>query len=347
MKKRTKIKPFKNFKVFDGYHCQTNSFAKIYSFYNSPLSEEMLLGIGSGLGFIYWHQKGTVPFMGGRDNNKNFHTDIGERSGVVIEKRSTSSIAKAEKALIEMLNNQQPVMMFVDMGFLPCFDFGEDYHFGGHTHVVCGFDGKNNVLVSEMDPEDTGLKKGFVYEMSLEQLAKARGSKFKPFPPQNAYFVFDFTNFKKPSPRGLFSAIRQTAEQMLNPPITNLGVKGIRKAGTRIREWEKQFNDSDFRMSLFNIYLFVTIAGTGGGLFRYMYGRFLKEVSKIISDKEFARIGDDLIKCGDMWTEIALPMKAALDMENPGSLLNDVPEKLNVIAGKEEQVFSRLKEIVK
>ncbi|HEB30906.1 MAG TPA: hypothetical protein ENI15_08545 [Spirochaetes bacterium] len=87
------IKPFDNFKVLDGYHCQTNSFAKIYDFYNSPLSEDMMLGIGSGMGFIYWHQKGTLPFMGGRDNNKNFHIDLGERTGVVIGKKSTSSAA--------------------------------------------------------------------------------------------------------------------------------------------------------------------------------------------------------------------------------------------------------------
>ena len=164
MEEKTKIKPFRNFKALDGYHCQTNSFAKIFYFHDCPLSEEMLLGTGSGLGFIYWHQKGTVPFMGGRDNNRDFHTDIGKRTGVVIEMKKTSSAAKAEKSLIEILNNQEPVMMFVDMGLLPCFDFGEEYHFGGHTHVVCGFDGMDRVLVSEMDPEGKDLKRGFMYE---------------------------------------------------------------------------------------------------------------------------------------------------------------------------------------
>lgn len=346
MKEKTKLKPFDNFKVLDGYHCQTNSFAKIYDFYNSPLSEDMLLGIGSGVGFIYWHQKGTLPFIGGRDNNKNFHINIGERTGVVIKKQSTSSVAKAEKALVEMLNDQQPVMMFVDMGFLPCFDFGADYHFGGHTHVVCGFDGKNTVLISEMKPEDTGLKRGFAYDMSLEQLAKARGSKFKPFPPQNAYFIFNFTNFRQPTAEGILASIRQTVEQMLNPPIKNFGTKGIKKAGSQIKKWEKQFTDADFRMSIFNIYLFVTIAGTGGGIFRYMYSRFLKEASKMISNEELAQIGDIIKECGDMWTEMALPLKDALDVENPASLVKDVPAKLNVIADREEKVFKMLKEIV-
>ena len=346
MNEQAELKPFEKFKALDGYHCQTNSFAKMYNFNNAPLSEDMLLGIGSGMGFMYWHQKGTLPFLGGRDNNKSFHLDVGERTGVVIEKKSTSSAAKAEKTLVENLNKLEPVMLFVDMGFLPYFDFGDDYHFGGHTSVVCGFDGESRVLVSDMNAEDTGLKKGFVYEMSLEQLAKARGSKFKPFPPQNAYFIFDFSNFRSPTAEDVLAAIRQTVEQMLNPPIKNFGTKGIRKAGNQIKKWEKQFSDEDFRMSIFSIYLFVTIAGTGGGIFRYMYGRFLKEASKIISNPDLDSIGDLLKDCGDMWEEMALPLKEALDIENPASLVMDIPDKLDTIAEREEEVFIRLKEAV-
>jgi len=346
MSEITKLTPFSGFEALDGYHCQTNSFAKIYNFHNASLSEEMLLGIGSGMGFMYWHQKGTLPFLGGRDNNKNFHIHIGERTGVTINKQWTSSGVKAEKTLVEMLNNKQPVMMFVDMGFLPCFDFGEDYHFGGHTHVACGFNGEQTVLISEIDPEATGLKRGLTYEISLEQLAKARGSTYKPFPPQNAYFVFDFTNYRQPGVEDIFVSIKQTVDQMLNPPINNFGTNGIRKAGIEIKKWEKQFADNDFRMSVFNIYLFVTIAGTGGGIFRYMYSRFLKEASELVSDEQLAKSGDIIKECGDMWTEMASPLKDALDTDNPAALVKNIPKKLNAIADREEEAFRMLKEIV-
>ena len=69
-------------------------------------------------------------------------------------------------------------MMFGDMGFLPWFDFPEEYHFGGHSFVICGFDGKETVLGSDMDQKSYGLKMGFYYPISLNQLSKARNSSF-------------------------------------------------------------------------------------------------------------------------------------------------------------------------
>ena len=121
------------------------------------------------------------------------------------------------------------------------------------------------------------------------------------------YFTFDFKNFKQPSENDIFNAIRQTTEQMMNPPIKNFGVEGIRKAANQIQKWEKMLDEQDLRMSIFNIYLFVAVAGTGGGIFRYMYGRFLEEASEITSKKEISKVGDSIKKCGDMWTEMASP----------------------------------------
>jgi hypothetical protein len=64
--KSTDIEPFPNCPALDGYHCQTNSLANIYHHYGHPLTEERLLGLGSGMDFMYWHQKGQLPFIGAR-----------------------------------------------------------------------------------------------------------------------------------------------------------------------------------------------------------------------------------------------------------------------------------------
>jgi hypothetical protein len=80
MKEVKGIQVFDNCPALDGYHCQTNSLAKIFHFNKHPLSEDMLLGLGAGMGFIYWKMKvpkfGDYIFIGGRGNTKNFFKDI-------------------------------------------------------------------------------------------------------------------------------------------------------------------------------------------------------------------------------------------------------------------------------
>ena len=60
------LKLIPGFKSLCTHHCITGSMRHIYDFHNHPISEEMLLGLGAGLGFIYWHMKGTMPFLGGQ-----------------------------------------------------------------------------------------------------------------------------------------------------------------------------------------------------------------------------------------------------------------------------------------
>src|SRR4030067_3088483 len=60
--------PFAGFRSLETHHCVTGSMLHIYDFYNHNISEDMLLGIGSGLSFIYWHMKGMAPMIGGRGN---------------------------------------------------------------------------------------------------------------------------------------------------------------------------------------------------------------------------------------------------------------------------------------
>jgi hypothetical protein len=64
------LAPIDNCPALDGYHCWSNSLAKIYYHYGLPLAEEMLFGLGEGINFMYWEQKGAPPFIGGRGNMK-------------------------------------------------------------------------------------------------------------------------------------------------------------------------------------------------------------------------------------------------------------------------------------
>ena len=210
------LQPLPGFKSLTTHHCVTGSMRHIYEFHDYPISEDLLLGLGAGVGFVYWHMKGQPPFYGGRANvgrlgEEGLEKTAGRRTGVRVESFHTSSARKAEKALLEMLDAGEPVMIYVDMGFLPYFDLPEGYHFGGHAVVVCGYDPETRqVLIADRDEE--------LHPVSLEDLEKARGSTFKPFPPRHKWYTFDFSDKRPPQPGEVRLAIREVATGMLEPP---------------------------------------------------------------------------------------------------------------------------------
>jgi hypothetical protein len=341
------LEPFPNCPALDGCHCITNSLAKIFHHAGHPMSEEMLLGLGAGMGFIYWQMKmgaGTYIFVGGRANTKDFYKDLGSRTGVGIREICTSSAPKAEAALLQKLARKEPVMLGGDMAFLPWFHMPDNYHFGGHAFVVCGYDGDRTVLASDMDPQMAGLKKGLYAPVTLEQLAKARSSPYKPFPPKNLLLEFDFAGFRNPGSKEIVASIAQTVDASLNPPIKNFGVPGLRHTAKQLLQWPALFKDHDLRMNLFNLYAFIEIGGTGGGCFRPMYARFLEEGAKITRKPALANAAEIFRQSGGKFTEIALLFKEAETMKDIEKKIRSASTLFGEIAGLEEKAFLLLKQ---
>jgi len=336
------LKPLEGFKSLETHHCVTGSMRHIYVYNDHPLSEEMLLGLGGGVGFIYWHQKGADPFIGGRANARGeFEPLAGERTGVEIRAHTTSSARKAERALLEMLEAGQPVMIHCDMGFLPYFDFGgQEYHFGAHVVVVCGYDpATEQVLVADRDAE--------LYPVSMEALAKARGSTYKPFPPRHLWYTFDFGEKRQPAPAEVRAAIAEQAAGMLEPPIANFGVKGIRTAAKRALKWPDVMDADALRFTLFNAFIFIDAkGGSGGGLFRYMFSRFLREAAGITEEFRLNEIAAEFERIGDRWQEVAGIFKRGWEAAAPSAVLVETTAPLMEIADLEEAAWGKLRELV-
>jgi|KBSMisStandDraft_5_1062788.scaffolds.fasta_scaffold30565_4 hypothetical protein len=337
------------FKPLDGCHCISSSLARIFQHAKHPLSEEMILGLGAGVGFVYWRMKfgdQDSVFVGGRANLKNFYQDLGRRTGVVIREKQTASSAKAETELLKALEQKRPVMLGGDMGMLPWFEFPGDYHFGGHTFVACGYDGGETVLCSDIDQKASGVKKGFLAPITREQLRKARGSTFKPFPPKNLWLEFDFSGFHRPRPGDIVDSIKQMVDAELNPPIKNFGVRGVRHAADEVMKWLDQFNEPQLRMQLFNLYIFIEIGGTGGGCFRPMYSRFLAEGAEITGNPALVSAAEAFARVGDRFTEVGLLFKDAFKLKNIVGRIKSASLGLREIADSEEAAYRILAENV-
>ncbi len=339
------LEPLRGFTHFTTHHCVTGSLCHIYAFNGHDVSEDMLLGIGSGVSFSYWHFKGQTPFIGGRGNvgrpsEEGLEKTAGRRTGVTVEWYTTSSARKAERALLDMLTAGQPVMIQCDMGFLPYFDFGDsDYHFGWHVVVVCGYDAETRqALVADRDEA--------LHPVSMETLAQARGSKHKPFPPQNKWYVFDFSAKRQPTADEVRRAIAEQAHTMLEPPIRNIGVAGIRKAAQEIPKWPPKLSADELRWTLFNSHIFINPeGGSGGGIFRYMFGRFLRQAADIAADARLIESADEFQHIGDRWEALGRWFQQASEAPDPASLLGECAAPLQTLADLEEAAWQRLRQI--
>jgi hypothetical protein len=339
------LRPFPGFATFPTHHCVTGSLRHVYDYHGYPISEDLLLGLGRGLGFVYFHVKGTDPFYGGRANfaspkDEGLEKTAGRRTGVAVESHATSSARRAESALGDLLERGEPVLMYVDMGLLPYFDLPDGYHFGGHVITVAGYDpASGRLLVADRDEE--------LHEVEWDALEGARGSRYRPFPPRHAWRTFDFAAARPPMLDEVREAIGEVCHGMLEPPIANLGVKGIRKASVETMRWPEILDTDALRRTCFNAAMFIDHrGGTGGGIFRYMYARFLGEAASITGEPRIAGMGLELTAIGDRWEAVAKILADAGQAENPADLLDPATMHLGEIADSERDFWERLETLV-
>ncbi|HEX2908966.1 MAG TPA: BtrH N-terminal domain-containing protein [Phototrophicaceae bacterium] len=335
------LQPINGFKHIETHHCVTGSMRDIYATNGSTISEDLLLGLGEGVGYIYWQQKGAPPFIGGRAQPEpSLEVIASQRLGVKISDHTTASAKKAESALIERLEQGTPVILQVDMGFLPYFDFGgTEYHFGGHAVVACGYDAATReVLIADRDAE--------LHPVPMDVLQQARSSTFKPFPPKNRWVTFDFAEQHPPAVQDLYLAISHQTQVMLHPPISNMGVKGIHKTAQLIPRWPEQMSAEDLKWTLFNAYIFISaVGGTGGGTFRYMFSRFLAESAALTGDDRLAATAKAFKHIGDQWEAVGEWFRQASEQPDMAAKVAEVAAPISAIAALEEAAWTQLEHI--
>ena len=88
------------------------------------------------------------------------------------------------------------------------------------------------------------------------------------------------------------------------------------------------------------------MGGSGGGLFRYMYGRFLKEAAAITGDERLAEMSNEMREIGDQWQDVAILLRRAGKAAAAAPLLRRMSTLMEAIAGYEEQVWGKLRDIL-
>ncbi len=339
-----------------GKNCMTSSLWKLLHHIGHDISEEMLVGIASGLGFIYWKMKQMpTPFVGGM-NGGRFPTILGlavDRLGGEWKVLKSSSVKRAHKHLRETLEMDQPALVCADLGFLDYLSLGGDDHFGMHTILVYGIDEKE-------DEAHISDRFATTITIPLSRLQQARASEYHPFPAKNKMMQVSMPDEMIPLEEIIPFAVQENADFMLNPPISNMGAQGIMRWKKELHRYPKILpNNQTIAQALIEHFVYIEVGGSGGSLFRRMYSRFLKEASKVMKDPELQKISllyDDI--CDD-WSKLAVQLtpddmpglgrireiyfQNNIDMEQKGAgALVDVKERLTDIPSLMEQAVDEV-----
>lgn len=337
-----------NFIPLGGKHCITNALKQIFNYNEHYVSEEMIFGIASGLAFTYINLASS-PIVSGRTKPFEFENKLAERLGIIIRCKQPKNYNIAFSQAKKMIDNDCPVLIYADMPFMKYLGLDENSHFGGHAVVLFGYDDEAQMFyVSDRDNYNYHIRtpKGEIAKdyhlVSYDELAKARNSNFRPFPANNKYLEFEFTDFKEIDSEAIICAITDTCESMLNPPANLLGIKGIAKFAKEVVRWNKFDNEKLKTAGITNYFQINKDGGTGGGIFRKMYGQFLIEADSILQDKCIGKIGTSYISLSEQWDLLADSMWT-LGESGELDILKSMSEQIFDLYEKEKNLLMQLR----
>lgn len=316
-----------------GQHCESTATGTLLGQIGVNLSEPMLFGLGEGLSFIFWNMKTMdFPFIGGRVKPDLLTVNIAKNLGLKVIAKETSSKTKAWQEVKQLLDKGYAVGLKLDCYHLEYFS--NPIHFAGHYVAIVGYDNNDAFLV------DT-KQQGTEVKTSLKSLELARSEK-GAMSSRNLYYLLEKDGATTPLKQAIYAAIRSNVSQYLNPPISNLGYRGIEKTSGEIIKWFDRSKDvkTEFATSA----MIMERAGTGGALFRNLYRDFLKEAYELTGNNAIGEAHRAFVDVSEAWSEIiALFEKVAETGERKYVL--QASEKLKVLSVQEKEAVQLLENI--
>lgn len=315
---------------FEGDHCETTAAGTLLKQLDIHLSEPMLFGLGEGLGFIFWNMKTmNFPFIGGRIKPDALTENIAKNLSLELRVKETSSQQKAWNSVKQLVEHGQFVGLKLD-----CFHldyFSTPIHFAAHYVALLNYDEHFAYL------QDTKQQGGTV-KTSLQSLALARAEK-GPMASKNLYYTLQATGQQFDLKEAIITSIKNNANDYLNPPISNIGYKGILKTSSEIIHWYQRSKDikNDFKTTA----MLMEKAGTGGALFRNLYRDFLKESFDLLKLDKLEQGNLAFAEIAILWTSISNLFEAVSQTED-FTYIQQASDMLKSISDKEKCIMQML-----
>ena len=357
-----------------GYHCESSSMRDLFEFYGYPMSEPMAFGLDATMGFGFFDTTNSVSFipesdipffLGGKQGTIEPNSLACRLLGIKLRKQSFTSANKAWEESKKLLIQNIPLILKVDLGYLPYFEEEGDIHFGGHAITLAGYDEEAGIAYVG-DSEYEGFQ-----EVPINQLMEARSSEHGPkfMHPSNAqYSMMRRPDGKHPPlAAGVKVAIKKVVDNMLRPSVNTNGIQGLKQFVASIPQWKAKLQGlakdplekpiSRARLMFELLHGYIETWGTGGASFRNLYSQFLEELlshpevregPKAWNSEDFKIIEECIpiiSKSAHNWSAIANTLKDAakehkdecmgyINLEELQSIAYDILNQENILFNK-------------
>ena len=262
-----------NFPSLVGKHCSSTAIREISMYYKNPLSEAMIFGIGSGLFFSCFSFASNYPRLLITRTpyfENNFFNSINHNF-----KWYSDEILDIDK-IISFLENNIPVLVISETGYLNFYGTSGGRNVAGHTFTIFGFDiTKKTFLVSDFISND-------YFSLSLTDLKKTAGQTKVPYEHKNVWAPVD-SFIIEDIREAILKGMRKNANDMLQDKNDNYGILNIKKLSAEIPYWTQL---PEWEECCIHTYMMIEKIGSGGSGFRKLYTDFLIEASSYLPEIE-------------------------------------------------------------
>ncbi len=314
-----------------GVHCSTTATMNLLSYFGLDLDEDLIFGVGKGLGFVYFRYKDyPYPYISGRGNSlidntlKNFG---------FFPRINGGDYSHQLQKIIDRLHHSVPVIVVTDMNCLSYISNNllklmQYYPFSEHHVLIVGYEEYQGGLYLWLKDHLWPVLK---IDSSIFKTAWA-AERIKPFPLYNYFYEVNLYNtgidnqaFKEIIRYAILCNIHELIHPY-NPVNSFSGLKGMDSFYRDFVQLSECRDHEVFRNTISMIYYPLEKIGTGGGNFRRIYGRFLLKITPILGKSELENIGKDYLGLANRWKEFIKILEYKLatarsSVEHPDQLL--------------------------
>lgn len=337
-----------------GGHCESSALFNALSYQGYLFTEAEIIGIGGAMGFMY--EKGDFPFLGGR--SLSLKEDFFFSARIDWHQGENSSPEKAWSEVVDVLKKGNPVILHVDMRFLP-YLWGGKYgprhsSFGWHIITLFGIDfAKGEAYVT--DTANKGLQ-----TIKLKDLDKARSSKTDFLPPDYQWYwvekapANDSLDWKTMTEDALARLTRNYEAEISSGtiPETLGGLSGLKQFPKEIESIESYVKPYLLQPVFTNLYGWIEEYGTGGASFRIFTRDFFQSAFKKTNDPRLPEVisllNESIFAWHKMSSEfktIGNSIKKIKDSEMRKEMYRKAADKARIVYTKEEALYQYLKEM--